>query len=144
LIHDYGVILCAISAIGKFQPPAYGEGVKENEITTKLKSTGELSIPPVAKLWRVMVSDNFDFMDEDEPASCGGSYLTYEEALARAKGIVEASIQNSQGITPDEIYDHYMSFGDDAFILAPAGTMQPEPLFSSWNYAEELAGKVAK
>ena len=94
--------------------------------------------------WRVMVSDNFDFMDEDEPASCHGSYSTYEEALAEAKGIVEASIRNSQGSTADEIYDHYMSFGDDAFILAPAGTKQPEPLFSSWNYAKELTGIVAK
>lgn len=93
--------------------------------------------------WRVMVSDNFDFMDDDAP-SCAGSYPTYEAALARAKGIVEASIKNSQGTTADEIYDHYTSFGDDAFILAPAGTKQPEPLFSSWTYAEELAGKVAK
>jgi hypothetical protein len=93
--------------------------------------------------WRVMVSDNFDFMDDDAP-SCAGSYPTYEDALARAKGIVEASIKNSQGTTADEIYDHYTSFGDDAFILAPAGTKQPESLFSSWNYAEELAGKVAK
>jgi len=94
--------------------------------------------------WRVMVSDNFDFMDEDEPASCAGSYPTYDEAVARAKGIVEASIRNSQGSTADEIYDHFMSFGDDPFILAPAGTKPPEPLFSSWDYAKELAGIVAK
>jgi hypothetical protein len=118
--------------------------MNENEIPKKSKLTVESSITPITKPWRVMVSDNFDFMDEDEPASCAGLYPTYEEALCRAKEIVEASIRNSQGSTADEIYDHYMSFGDDAFILAPAGTKQPEPLFSSWDYAKGLTGIVAK
>jgi hypothetical protein len=82
-------------------------------------------------------------MDEDEPASNAGTYPTYEEALARAKEIVESSVKDSQGATAEEIYDHYMSFGDDAFILAPFGAKQPEPLFSSWDYAKVFAAKVA-
>jgi hypothetical protein len=137
-------MLYAILSVVEYIAPPYCHYVKENETPAELNSTEKWNSSPIAEPWRVMVSDNFDFMDEDEPSSCAGSYPTYEEALARAKGIVEASIGNSQGTTAEEIYDHYMSFGDDAFILAPAGIKQPEPLFSSWTYAEELAGKAAK
>jgi len=107
------------------------------------KSTGKRNASPIAGPWTVIVADNFDFIDEYSPCYAG-SYPTYEEALASAQRIVEASVKNSQGTTAEEIYAHYTSFGDDAVILAPKGADQPESRFSSWIFAKEIAGEIAK
>lgn len=92
--------------------------------------------------YRVMVDDNFDFMDDDE-RYCAGSFASYSEAVAAARRIVEKEFQNEDGTrktgTPEELYDQYTSFGDDPFIV-PFGGAPQMPRFSAWDYAKQLAG----
>lgn len=87
--------------------------------------------------YTVRVWDNFHYMEEDE-AYDAGSFDTYEEALARAKAIVEESVAHHR-------YDmaEYCGFGDDPGILCPAGTTHPR--FSARDYARELCeGRTPK
>ncbi|MGI9402964.1 MAG: hypothetical protein ACR2OF_00455 [Hyphomicrobium sp.] len=86
--------------------------------------------------YEVFVDDNFHFMDESE-RYCAGQFATAEEALAKCREIVRASVENSHkpGMTADEIYENYVSFGEDPFIMGVK--------FEAWDYAKELAAKVA-
>ena len=92
--------------------------------------------------YKVMVDDNFFYMDEDE-RYCAGVFATHEEAVAAAKRIVEAFFESEgetrKAGTPEALYDEYTSFGKDPFIVAVGGA-PAMPLFSAWNYARELTG----
>jgi hypothetical protein len=85
-----------------------------------------------------MVDDNFHYMDEDERYEYG-VFSTPEEAIAACKKIVDEDLlgycDNNPGINADKLYDLYVSFGDDPFIVAsdPAGRVE----FSAWDYAKE-------
>jgi hypothetical protein len=62
--------------------------------------------------WRVTIADNFHYMDESEHVS-GGEFATYEDALARAKKIVDDSLWDTwqAGDTPDALMARYVMFG---------------------------------
>ena len=77
--------------------------------------------------------DNFHYQDEDE-AYIEGPYATFEEALARAKQIVEESVANHR-----YDYKEYAAFGDDPRILTPVGGRHPD--FEGRAYAAELCRK---
>ena len=81
--------------------------------------------------WRVAIADNFHYMDESEYLS-GGEFDSYDDALARAKAIVDESLRSNwqAGDTPDALMARYVMFGDDPFIV-PAG----EPRFSARDHA---------
>lgn len=93
--------------------------------------------------YKVMVDDNFDFMDEDG-RHCAGRFKTYEEALEVAKSIVLKSLANAQGSTAEEIYDHYTSFGDDPFIMPHPWRPPADNAFSAWKFAKQEAGRIAR
>ena len=83
----------------------------------------------------VRVADNFHYMDEDDIIT-HGSFETWTEAVAAAKGIVDRCLEESHqpGMTAEELFAHYTSFGEDAYISpVPA----EEVFFSAWNYARE-------
>ena len=88
--------------------------------------------------YRVTIADNFHYIDESE-YSDGGEFDTYEQALAKARSVVNDSLraQWEAGITADELMARYCQFGEDPFIVPAA-----EPRFSARDYAREQAEAI--
>jgi hypothetical protein len=88
----------------------------------------------------VVVADNFHYMDEQENVE-HGSFETLEAAIAAAKAIVDLSLRTAHrpGMTADELYDYYTSFGDDPFIRGGGGPGVP---FSAWDYAKDRCAEI--
>jgi len=82
--------------------------------------------------YTVFVDDNFHYQDESERDYIG-EFATAEEAIAKCKEIVRASVEHCRkpGMTAEEIYKNYVGFGDDPFIMGVE--------FSAWDYAKQLA-----
>src|SRR3954447_5502683 len=89
--------------------------------------------------YTVKVDDNFHFMDRDERYE-DGTFGSYEDALAACKRIVEASLteQYQPGMTAEELFSRYRSFGDDPFI----SPYDPDRRFSAWEYAQVRAEEI--
>ena len=87
--------------------------------------------------YKVMVDDNFHYMDEDERYQ-HGVFLTVEEAIASCKRIVDEYIENcyKPGMSATELYDSYTSFGSDPFVV-PVSPADDRVVFSAWDYAKE-------
>ena len=87
--------------------------------------------------YRVMVDDNFNYQDEDERRE-HGTYETVEGALAVCRGLVDRSLaeEHRPGISAEALYDRYVSFGDDPFIVVIEG-VDDSATFSAWSYAKE-------
>ena len=86
--------------------------------------------------YRVMIDDNFDYMNEDERHE----HSTYEhasQALAACRRIVDQDLLGAykQGMTAGELDDAYTSFGRDPFVVAVEGGDRID--FSAWGYAKE-------
>jgi hypothetical protein len=93
--------------------------------------------------YKVMVDDNFHYMDDNERYEFG-TFLNVEDAIAACKNIVESNLAGfiKPGMTAAELYDLYGYFGDDPFIL----TIVPntgEVHFSAWHYAKERSDALA-
>jgi NAD-dependent deacetylase len=97
---------------------------------TRLKSPTANEAPHMT--YTIRVDDNFHYMDEDHRYT-HGEYESLEEALKAAKAIVDSFLSAAYvpGMSPDELYRHYTSFGDDPFIIGPE-----DAKFSAWNYAQ--------
>jgi hypothetical protein len=93
--------------------------------------------------YKVMIDDNFDYMDEDARYE-HGSYDSAAEAIEVCRRIVEDDLRElyKEGMTSAELYDHYKSFGRDPFIVALEGAERVA--FSAWTYAEERCRDQAK
>ena len=85
--------------------------------------------------FKVVVADNFHYMDEGESHE-HGTFGTLELAIESAKGIVEQYLASAYKprMSAEALYDSYTSFGEDAHIVAPGST---GVLFSAWSYAKE-------
>jgi hypothetical protein len=68
--------------------------------------------------YTVFIDDNFHYMDESYRCK-HGDFETGEEALEAAKRIVDESLASlhTEGMTASKLYDHYVTFGDDPFII---------------------------
>jgi hypothetical protein len=82
--------------------------------------------------YTVFVDDNFHYQDESE-RYCAGRFATAEEALAKCREIVHESVEHCRkpGMTAEEVYEAYVDFGDDPFIMGVK--------FSAWDDAKQLA-----
>ena len=69
------------------------------------------------KNFEVFVDDNYHYMDEDERYS-GGEFDYYEEAIEYCIGKVDNFLREcyKPGIKAEDLYDHYLHFGEDPFI----------------------------
>jgi len=87
--------------------------------------------------YKVEVDDNFNYMDEGARWE-KGTYVTREEALAVCRRLVENWLQEGYcpGISAQELYDGYVMYGDDPFIVVVGGTDESAK-FSAWDYAKE-------
>jgi hypothetical protein len=90
--------------------------------------------------FELFVDDNYPYMDEKSRYSVG-SFASYNEALAKAKAIVDEFLENSHqpGMTSKELFADYVGFGEDPFIV-PAG----EPYFSAWDYARARCTELCR
>jgi hypothetical protein len=86
--------------------------------------------------YKVMIDDNFHYMDEDERAE-HGTFTTSAEALDACHRLVDQSLvtEYKAGATAEQLYERYMSFGDDPFIVALGDA--PKVEFSAHAYARE-------
>jgi len=85
--------------------------------------------------YRVLVDDNFHYMD-DSARTTLGEFETLEGALAAARAVVDEWLAGAlePGMTADELSKKYLLFGDDPFIVGPGLSKPP---FSSRDYARE-------
>jgi hypothetical protein len=86
--------------------------------------------------FRVLVDDNFHFMDESERYELG-AFATLEEALTASCGIVDEFLLSAYkpGMTAQQLYFSYTSFGEDPFII-PDASEETAVEFSAWDYAK--------
>lgn len=89
--------------------------------------------------YTVMVDDNFHYMDPDERWEYG-TYATPEEAIAICRHLVDRSLieQYKPGMTAAEVFELYVFFGDDPFIVTAWGSDEKVP-FSGRDHARERA-----
>ncbi|MGO9006742.1 MAG: hypothetical protein ACLQIQ_09260 [Beijerinckiaceae bacterium] len=92
-------------------------------------------------MYRVMVDDNFDYMDEDDRWELG-AFATAEEAVAACRALVDKDLARhfKPGMAAAELYELYVDFGDDPFIVATPG--EPKIAFSAWDYAKRRAEDI--
>lgn len=82
----------------------------------------------------VLVDDNFHYLDEEERYELG-SFEDLESAIRAAQKVVDAFLASEYqpGMTARQLFKHYLTFGEDPFILAPDQSKVP---FSAWEYAQ--------
>ncbi len=93
--------------------------------------------------YRLVVYDNFHYMDDDEPYE-KGEYETYELALADAKLMIESFLEFNwkNGMTPDQLIDVFNDFGEEPTII-PRNNDNGE-IFSARKYVKEIAESICK
>jgi hypothetical protein len=95
--------------------------------------------------YKVMVDDNFHYQEDDRREQ--GVYETLEQALAACRGIVDRSLEEEQRqrpeISAERLYDRYMSFGEDPFIVVLDGADE-NAKFSAWSYAKERCQVICR
>lgn len=66
-----------------------------------------------------------------------------EEALTECRRLVENWLQErcSPSISAQALYDGYMMYGDDPFIVVVDGTDESAK-FSAWDYAKERSREI--
>ena len=102
--------------------------------------------------YKVLVDDNFHYMDESERYE-HGEFETYDEAVSACKKIVDMFLEHTleskdKPIKAGELNFLYMAFGEDPFVVpCEKQILNPHPKgdwFSAWTYAamrcEELCG----
>ncbi len=85
------------------------------------------------------MDDNFHFMDENQRYK-HGEYQSFEEAVAACKKIVDNFLESGykQGTSFKELYEGYMMFGEDPFIVPD----NKECHFSAWEYAKKRCAEL--
>ena len=89
--------------------------------------------------YTVFVDDNFHYMDEHKSCMLG-EFEAAEEAVAKAKEIVDEFLSHAyqKGMTAQQLYERYTSFGEDPYIVGGP----PESTFSAWSYAKEKCQEI--
>jgi hypothetical protein len=88
--------------------------------------------------YRVLIDDNFHFMDETERVT-HGQFETADGALEACRAIVDEFLADAfkPGMTAAALYERYVSFGDDPFIRPVDPKDATAVSFSAWDYARE-------
>jgi hypothetical protein len=78
-------------------------------------------------------------------ASAGSTAHTADEALAVCRRLVDLSLEEGfkPGISADELYRYYRSFGDDPFVVAE-GDVGEAIKFSAWTYAKARCEEICR
>ena len=87
--------------------------------------------------YRVLIDDNFHYQDESERVT-HGQFETADEALVACRSIVDNFLTDAfqPGMTAAALYEQYVGFGDDPFIVPLDPKDAPAANFSAWDYAK--------
>jgi hypothetical protein len=87
--------------------------------------------------YKVLIDDNFHYQDPEDRRE-HGVYPTLAQALEVCRGLVDRSLNEEYrpGISAEDLYGRYTSFGDDPFIVVIEG-QDDAAEFSAWLYAKE-------
>lgn len=98
--------------------------------------------PAIAK-YRVLVDDNFHYMDGDAHWTAG-EFETAEAALAKCRKMVDEDLAHLHqvGMNAVELFASYKNFGDDPFIISLGDATPVE--FSAWDYAERRSVEICE
>ena len=90
--------------------------------------------------FKVLVDDNYHYMDESERYAAG-EFATLAEAIAAAQKIVDEYLLSAYqpGMTEDELGASYAMFGDDPFIVSEELRGVP---FSARDYARQRVAEM--
>jgi hypothetical protein len=90
--------------------------------------------------YQVLVDDNYHYMDEDERWELG-TFQNAEAAVGACRQMIDRWLLASykEGVTAERLYEHYVAFGEDPFIVAVGDA--PAVQFSAWHYASERAAQ---
>jgi hypothetical protein len=88
--------------------------------------------------YRVLIDDNFHYMDEHHRCVLG-DFDTYAEAFGVCKEIVDRFLRHEHvpGMPASALYFRYMMFGRDPFLVHRADGAEARPGFSAWDYARQ-------
>ena len=88
--------------------------------------------------YKIMIDDNFKYMDEDAREEYG-TVATAAEALEICRALVDMSLleRYEDGQTADALYERYTDFGKDPFAIALGQSSKVN--FSAWTYARQRA-----
>ncbi len=89
--------------------------------------------------YRVLIDDNFHYMDEEERCH-GGDFDTLEEAIVYCRKIVDDYLARAfkPDMSAEALYSSYTSFGEDPFIAGH----DPRTTFSAWDYAKARCAEL--
>ena len=84
--------------------------------------------------FKVLVDDNFHYMDDSERYELG-TFPTLEPAAEAARLVVDEYLQSAYepGMTSDTLLETYLSFGEDPFTVSTGGAPSGV-LFSARDY----------
>ena len=93
--------------------------------------------------YRVLVDDNFHYMDEGHRRVLG-DFDTYAEAFAACREIVDRFRRHEYvpGMPASALYFRYMMFGRDPFLMSGADGADARPGFSAWDYARQRCSEL--
>jgi hypothetical protein len=91
--------------------------------------------------YKVIVADNYHYMDESEWYELG-TFSTAQLALCAAQRIVDDYLSSaySPNMSSSELYQSFTQFGEDPFIVS---TGESEARFSAWGYARQRCREIA-
>ena len=90
--------------------------------------------------YKVIVWDNFHYMDESEKYE-KGEYESYDAAVAVCKLMVDDYLVGHYrpGMSAEDLFDSYTSFGEDPSVVpVPEGADR----FSAWTYAKKRCKEI--
>ena len=95
--------------------------------------------------YRVLVDDNFHYMDENYRRILG-EFRTYAEALAACREVVDRFLGHEYvlGMAERALYFRYMMFGQDPFIVERSESPDTAPEFSAWDYAKQRCRELCE
>lgn len=84
--------------------------------------------------YRVLVDDNFHYVDESELYVLG-EFGSCKEAVAVCKKLVDEWLREAYrfGMDAETLWESYTHFGEDPFV----GTADADCRFSAWDYARQ-------
>jgi hypothetical protein len=88
--------------------------------------------------YKVLVDDNFHYMEEDERFT-HGEFETLEAAMEACRNIVDKCLKDgyTPGMSAEELYKGYIAFGEDPWVSGGEGTP-----FSAWDYAKRRCAEI--
>lgn len=94
--------------------------------------------------YKVLVDDNFHYMDESERYELA-EFESWEAAATASKRIVDEFLNSAfrPGMTAQELYKAYIGFGEDPFIVSDDAA-DDSRRFSAWSYAQRRCAQICQ